>query len=39
MSLGITKDAEFVIKAEGLDADSALQALSKLIENKFQIEA
>jgi len=37
MSLGLTKDAEVAIKAEGDDAERALAALRTLIENKFQV--
>jgi phosphocarrier protein HPr len=37
MSLGLTKDAEFAIKAEGSDAERAVEALKLLVENKFQV--
>lgn len=35
MSLGLTKDAEVTLKAEGTDAEEALNALSELVNNKF----
>jgi len=37
MSLGLTKDAELAIMAEGEDAEPALKALCTLIESKFEV--
>lgn len=37
MTLGLVKDSEFQIRAEGSDAESALQKLSQLIDLKFQV--
>lgn len=35
LTLGVMKDHEVVIQAEGADADAALDALRTLIENNF----
>lgn len=35
LTLGVMKDHEVVIQAEGTDADAALAALKSLIENNF----
>ncbi|MGB2964693.1 MAG: HPr family phosphocarrier protein [Anaerolineales bacterium] len=35
LTLGAQKDAELIIKAEGDDADDALQALEQLVLNNF----
>jgi len=35
LTLGVMKDHEVVIQAEGADAGAALDALKKLIENNF----
>lgn len=37
LSLGLTKDSDFIIKAEGDDAEQALNVLSQLVQNKFQV--
>lgn len=37
MSLGLTKDAELIIKANGVDESEALTKLETLINNKFQL--
>ncbi len=37
MSLGMTGLADFVIKADGPDAENALLALEQLVQNKFQL--
>jgi phosphocarrier protein HPr len=35
MSLGLTKDCVFKIRAEGDDADAAIQSLGQLVNNRF----
>lgn len=37
MTLGLTKDSEFVLRADGPDAAQALEQLAKLVDNKFQV--
>jgi phosphocarrier protein HPr len=37
MSLGLSKDSEITVMANGEDAEAALDKLGFLIENKFQI--
>jgi phosphocarrier protein HPr len=37
MSLGMTGLSDFVIKADGSDAEGALLALQQLVQNKFQV--
>lgn len=37
MSLGLSKDSEITVMANGEDAEAALNKLGFLIENKFQI--
>jgi len=37
MTLGMTKDSEFDLRAEGPDAEQALQKISTLIDQKFQV--
>ena len=37
MSLGLSKDSEITVVANGEDAEAALDKLGFLIENKFQI--
>ncbi len=39
MSLGLTKDAEITITAQGSDADLAISTLSKLVNNKFELNS
>ncbi len=37
MSLGLPTQAEFKIKAEGADQEAALQKLTALVENSFEL--
>ena len=37
MSLGMTGLSDFLIKADGPDAEGALLALEQLVQNKFQV--
>ena len=37
MSLGLTANSEFVVKAEGEDASDALKSIEELVQNKFQV--
>ena len=37
MSLGLSKGAELTLKADGEDADAALESLASLVENNFAI--
>lgn len=37
MSLGLTKDSEITLVIQGEDSEAAMNKLSHLIENKFQI--
>ena len=37
MTLGLVKDSEFDILAEGLDAEAAIDKISQLIDHKFQV--
>jgi phosphocarrier protein HPr len=37
MSLGLTKNAELIIRANGVDESEALTKLETLINNKFQL--
>ena len=37
MSLGLPSQAEFKIKAEGTDQEAALQKLTSLVENSFEL--
>ena len=36
MTLGLVKDSEIILRAEGHDAEAALTQLSLLVDNKFQ---
>ncbi len=38
LTLGAGQGAEIVVRAEGEDADEALEALSKLVESNFEVE-
>ncbi len=37
MGLGLTANAEFTIKAEGIDAELALTSLSEMVQSKFKL--
>ena len=37
MALGLKKDSEFTLRAEGDDAETAIESLSNLINNKFNL--
>lgn len=37
MALGLKKDTQFTIKAEGADADAAVQRLADLVSSKFEL--
>ncbi len=37
MTLGLTKDSEIELRAEGPDAELALNKISELIDHKFQV--
>jgi phosphocarrier protein len=37
MALGLTKDSPITIKADGPDAQAAVEKLSQLVDNKFEI--
>lgn len=37
MTLGLVKDSEFEIRADGPDAEVALSKISQLIDHKFQV--
>lgn len=37
MSLGLTANTEFTVKADGEDADAALKSIEELVQNKFQV--
>ncbi len=37
MSLGLTANAEFTVKAEGADAELALKSVAEIVQNKFQV--
>ena len=37
MSLGLTAQSEFTVKAEGDDADAAIKSIEELVQNKFQV--
>jgi len=37
MTLGLVKECEFQLKADGVDAEQALQVLSQIIDSKFQV--
>ena len=37
MTLGIGKDSEILLRADGADADTALQKISQLIDSRFQV--
>lgn len=37
MTLGLSKDSEFILRADGADADTALQKISQLVDSRFQV--
>ncbi|MAE57488.1 MAG: phosphocarrier protein HPr [Halobacteriovorax sp.] len=37
MALGLKKDSEFTIRAEGDDAETAVETLATLVNNKFNL--
>ncbi len=37
LSLGLIANSEFLVKAEGVDAELALQSLTQIVQNKFQV--
>ncbi len=37
MTLGLVKDSQFDISAEGSDAEAAIDKISQLIDHKFQV--
>ncbi len=37
LSLGLIANSEFLVKAEGIDAEQALQSLTEIVQNKFQV--
>jgi len=39
MSLGLTSQAQFKVKAEGPDAEQAIQSITNLVNNRFEINA
>ena len=37
MTLGLGKDSEFVVRADGPDAETALQKIGQLVDSRFQV--